>query len=78
MKIYFLRQPLLPLTQIKETMGARASEMNRMAVQVFTNAFLTPFMVKDGGYGAYQAAREFEKHGSSNGLRYTKVFLALL
>ncbi|MFD0868693.1 helix-turn-helix domain-containing protein [Paenibacillus residui] len=54
------------LTQIKEAMDTRTSEMNRMALQIAANPLLTPFMVAEGGYGTYQAVQDLKKYRSAN------------
>ncbi|GIP35000.1 helix-turn-helix domain-containing protein [Paenibacillus sp. J2TS4] len=54
------------LTQIKEAMDTRTSEMNRMALQIASNPLLTPFMVAEGGYGTYQAIQDLKKYRSAN------------
>ncbi|KIL40671.1 hypothetical protein SD70_12230 [Gordoniibacillus kamchatkensis] len=54
------------LTQVKNAMDMKVSEMNRMAVQLSANSALTPFMVEENGFALHRTVSELRKYKSTN------------
>lgn len=60
------RSTVISLSQFRDSIELRISEMNRMASQISSNAQLMPFVASDGGYGTRQAVTQLKQYASTN------------
>ncbi|MDF2924208.1 MAG: AraC family transcriptional regulator [Paenibacillaceae bacterium] len=57
---------LASVAQLRDTMDTRFHELQRTSLQIGSNPLLTPFMLTQSGYDAYQAVNELNKYRISN------------
>jgi len=63
------------LTQIRDQIDLRISEMDNIAVQITSDPMFTPSKVTGGGYDTIQAARKLNHYNSGNAFIYDIALL---
>lgn len=54
------------LSQYRDMMDLRMSEMERVALHIASNPLLTPFQVSEGGFSSFEAVQELRKYRATS------------